>query len=194
MSGRMPSKKKQVELTATTLFQERGYAATSMRDMAQALGIEAASLYSHIRSKEEILQNICSRMTRMFFEAQDEALNGFEGTAAEKLARAIVAHVKVITEDTSASAVFFSEWRHLSEPHLGEFKQMRHRYEGRFREILHEGLKNKEFVALDERFAVLTILSALNWTHQWFKATGPMSAEEIGERLADVILNGLKKK
>lgn len=190
----MPSKKKQVELTATSLFQERGYAATSMRDMAQALGIEAASLYSHIRSKEEILQNICFRMARLFFEAQDEALRGCNGSASEKLARAIIAHVKAITEDTSASAVFFSEWRHLSEPHLGEFKQMQARYEGKFREIIHEGLRNGEFVALDEKFAVLTILSALNWTHQWFKRTGPMSAEEIGQRLANVILNGLIKK
>lgn len=190
----MPSKKKQVEITATSLFQERGYAATSMRDMAQALGIEAASLYSHIRSKEEILQNICFRMARLFFEAQDDALRGFNGTASDKLARAIVAHVKAITEDTSASAVFFSEWRHLSEPHLGEFKEMQARYEGKFREILHEGLRSGEFVGLDEKFAVLTILSALNWTHQWFKRTGPMSAEEIGQRLADVILNGLIKK
>lgn len=190
----MPSKKKQVEQTATNLFQERGYAATSMRDMAQALGIEAASLYSHIRSKEEILQNVCFRMARLFFEAQDEALKDFGGSASDKLARAIVAHVKVITEDTSASAVFFSEWRHLSEPHQGELKAMRSRYEGKFREILHEGRRNGEFVTLDERFAVLTILSALNWTHQWFKSSGPMSAEEIGQRLADVILNGLKTK
>jgi TetR/AcrR family transcriptional regulator, cholesterol catabolism regulator len=194
MNGRTPSKKKQVEQTATSLFQQRGYAATSMRDMAQALGIEAASLYSHIRSKEEILQNICFRMAQLFFEAQDDALKGFEGTASQKLNRAIVAHIKAITVDTSASAVFFSEWRHLSEPHLSEFKEMQARYEGKFREILHEGLQSGEFVDLDEKFAMLTILSALNWTHQWFKPSGRMSAEEIGQRLADVILNGLRKK
>ncbi len=193
-STKTMSKKKQVELTATELFQERGYAATSMRDMAQALGIEAASLYSHIKSKEEILQNICFRMAQNFFDAMEEAFAEEPATAQEKLTRAIVAHIKVITEDTSASAVFFSEWRHLSEPHLGEFLQMRERYEGIFYNILKEGVNNGEFIALDLKFSVLTILSALNWTHNWFKPSGKMSAEEIGKRLGFTMLNGLKKK
>ena len=193
-TAKTTSKKKQVELTATELFQERGYAATSMRDMAQALGIEAASLYSHIKSKEEILQNICFRMAQKFFRAMDEAFANAPATAEEKLEKAIVAHIKVITEDTSASAVFFSEWRHLSEPHLSEFLQMRERYEGIFYSILKEGVENREFIALDIKFSVLTILSALNWTHNWFKPSGKMSAEEIGQRLASVMLNGLKQK
>lgn len=187
------SKKKQVELTATELFQERGYAATSMRDMAQALGIEAASLYSHIKSKEEILQNICFRMAKKFFEAMDEAFAQEPASVAEKLERAIVAHIKVITDDTAASAVFFSEWRHLSEPHLSEFLKMRERYEGIFYNILKEGVEKKEFIELDLKFSVLTILSALNWTHNWFRPTGKMSAEEIGRNLASVMLNGLKQ-
>lgn len=187
------SKKKQVELTATELFQERGYAATSMRDMAQALGIEAASLYSHIKSKEEILQNICFRMAQKFFEAMEEAFAQEPASVAEKLERAIVAHIKVITDDTAASAVFFSEWRHLSEPHLSEFLKMRDRYEGMFYHILKEGVEKKEFIELDLKFSVLTILSALNWTHNWFKPTGKMTAEEIGHNLASVMLNGLKQ-
>lgn len=187
------SKKKQVELTATELFQERGYAATSMRDMAQALGIEAASLYSHIKSKEEILQNICFRMAKKFFEAMDEAFAQEPVSVAEKLERAIVAHIKVITDDTAASAVFFSEWRHLSEPHLSEFLKMRERYEGIFYNILKEGVEKKEFIELDLKFSVLTILSALNWTHNWFRPSGKMSAEEIGRNLASVMLNGLKQ-
>lgn len=187
------SKKKQVELTATELFQERGYAATSMRDMAQALGIEAASLYSHIKSKEEILQNICFRMAQKFFEAMDEAFAQAPDSAAERLERAIVAHIKVITDDTAASAVFFSEWRHLSEPHLSDFLKMRERYEGIFYNILKEGVEKKEFIELDLKFSVLTILSALNWTHNWFKPSGKMSAEEIGRNLASVMLNGLRQ-
>jgi AcrR family transcriptional regulator len=188
------SKKKQVEITATALFQERGYAATSMRDMAQALGIEAASLYSHIKSKEEILQNICFRMARKFFEAMDEAFARESGSAAAKLERGIVAHIKVITEDTAASAVFFSEWRHMSEPHLSEFLKMRQRYEGIFYDILKEGVEKGELKELDLKFTVLTLLSALNWTHNWFKPSGKMSAEEIGRNLASVMLNGLKLK
>lgn len=181
-------------MTATILFQERGYAATSMRDMAQALGIEAASLYSHIKSKEEILQNICFRMARRFFEAMDEAMMREADTVALKLERAIVGHIQVITADTSASAVFFSEWRHLSEPHLNDFLKMRERYEGYFYNMLKEGVEKGELVDMDLKFSVLTILSALNWTHNWFKPSGKMSAEEIGRSLASLMLNGIRKK
>lgn len=188
------SKKEQVEQTATALFQERGYAATSMRDMAQAMGIEAASLYSHIKSKEEILQNICSRMARNFFNALNEAFSDSPAKAEKKLEKAIIAHVKVITEDTSASAVFFLEWRHLSEPHRSEFLEKRKRYEEIFYNILKEGVENGEFEEMDLKFSVFTLLSALNWTHNWFQPTGKMSAEEIGQRLANLLLNGLKKK
>lgn len=182
-----------MEHTATELFKERGYAATSMRDLAQAMGIEAASLYSHIKSKEEILQNICFRMARRFFTAMDEAFAQEATTAEERLEKAIIAHIKVITEDTSASAVFFSEWRHLSQPHFNEFLKMRERYEAIFYKILKEGEEKKEFAPMDLRFSVLTILSALNWTHNWFKPSGKMSAEEIGQRLAFLLLNGIKR-
>lgn len=187
------SKKKQVERTATDLFKKRGYAATSMRDLAQALGIEAASLYSHIKSKEEILQNICFRMARKFFSAMDDAFAQNTSSAEEKLEKAIIAHIKVITEDTSASAVFFSEWRHLSEPYFSEFLEMRERYEGIFFNILKEGEEKGEFAPMDLKFSVLTILSALNWTHNWFKPSGKMSAEQIGQRLASLLLNGIKR-
>jgi AcrR family transcriptional regulator len=185
------SRKQQIEEKATALFQERGYAATSMRDLAQVLGIEAASLYSHIRSKEEILKKICFRMADEFFNAWNE-VEMESRSQADKLEKAMIAHVKVITKDTAASAVFFNEWRHLSEPSLSDFLVMRHDYEGRFINILKDGIDSGEFSKVDERFTMLTILSSLNWTHNWFKSTGNLSAEDIGKRLATHLLNGLK--
>jgi len=187
------SRKEQIEEKATALFQERGYAATSMRDLAQVLGIEAASLYSHIRSKEEILQKICFRMAGEFFNAWNEvALES--RSQADKMERAMIAHVQVITKDTAASAVFFNEWRHLSEPSLSEFLSMRHDYEGRFINIIKDGIATGEFSEVDEKFTMLTILSSLNWTHNWFKPSGNLSPKDVGKRLAALLLNGLKKQ
>jgi AcrR family transcriptional regulator len=187
------SRKQQIEEKATVLFQERGYAATSMRDLAQGLGIEAASLYSHIKSKEEILQKICFRMAAEFFSAwQDVELEN--SSQAAKMEKAMIAHVKVITKDTDASAVFFNEWRHLSEPFLGDFLAMRDDYEGRFKKILRDGMASGEFKIVDEKFMMLTILSSLNWTHNWYKPEGNLTPEEIGKRLSGLLLNGLKNR
>jgi len=122
------SRKEQIEQTATALFKNRGFSATSMRDLANQLGIEAASIYSHIKSKEEILQRVCFRMANEFFEAIDQA-DVRNASASERLQAAITAHVKVLTKNTEASAVFLHEWRHLSEPHHAEFLALRNRYE-----------------------------------------------------------------
>lgn len=186
------NRKQQIEEKATALFRERGYAATSMRDLAQVLGIEAASLYSHIKSKEEILQKICFRMADEFFEAWKEVESETSSMAA-KMEKAAIAHVKVITKDTDASAVFFNEWRHLSEPFLSDFLAMRDDYEGRFMQILKNGITGGEFKIVDEKFMMLTILSSLNWTHNWYKPQGSLKPEEVGSMLSNLILNGLKK-
>lgn len=186
------NRKQQIEEKATALFRERGYAATSMRDLAQVLGIEAASLYSHIKSKEEILQKICFRMADEFFEAW-KSVASEDSSYAAKIEKAAIAHVTVITKNTAASAVFFNEWRHLSEPYLSDFLSMRDDYEGRFIQIIKDGMKSGEFQQVDERFMMLTILSSLNWTHNWYKPQGTLTPKEIGSRLSNLILNGLKK-
>ncbi|MHA6247311.1 TetR/AcrR family transcriptional regulator [Pontibacter sp. CAU 1760] len=187
------SRKKQIEHTATTLFKAKGFSATSMRDLANALGIEAASIYSHIRSKEEILQRICFRMAQEFFEAIEGA-EATGDTATAKLKNAIAAHVQVLTKNTAASAVFLHEWRHLSEPHHGEFLALRDKYERHFRDIIKLGMANGEFMVPDEKFAVLTILSGLNWIHTWYKPEGKMSPAEIAENLSEMLLHGLTTK
>ncbi|GAB3204467.1 TetR/AcrR family transcriptional regulator [Pontibacter aydingkolensis] len=184
------SRKEQIERTATALFKTKGFSATSMRDLANALGIEAASIYSHIKSKEEILQRVCFRMAQEFFDALDTA-ESINGTATERLQRAIAAHVQVLTKNTAASAVFLHEWRHLSEPYLTEYLSLRDRYEGRFREVIREGISNGEFSVPDEKFATLMIFSGLNWIHTWYKPDGKMNPEEIAENLSAMLLTGL---
>ncbi|PTX18762.1 TetR family transcriptional regulator [Pontibacter mucosus] len=185
------TRKEQIEKTATALFKRKGYTATSMRDLANALGIEAASIYSHIRSKEEILQRVCFKMADEFFDALDAA-ESMAGPATVRLQRAIAAHVQVLTQNTEASAVFLHEWRHLSEPLHSNFLALRDKYEARFREIIREGIQRGEFSVPDEKFAVLTILSALNWIHTWYKPEGKMTPTEIAENLSEMLLNGLR--
>lgn len=186
------SRKAQIEEKATTLFREKGYAATSMRDLAQVLGIEAASLYSHIKSKEQILQKICFRMADEFFDAWKEVEMANE-SFAQQMEKAAIAHVKVITTNTDASAVFFNEWRHLSEPYLTDFLQLRDDYEGRFISIIEKGIEAGEFQSVDAKFMMLAILSSLNWTHNWYKPGKTLKPEEVAKKLSNLILNGLKK-
>ena len=187
------SRKEQIFQVAEQLFKEKGYMATSMRDIAGELGIEAASLYSHIKSKDEILETICFRMADQFLNAFED-VNDIYFNAEEKLKMAIASHVKILTEDLNASSVFIREWRHLNEPKLDGFISLRNKYEMEFRKILQTGIDENIFEPVDNKFAVLTILSSLNWITEWYKSGGQMTADEIAEQLFNFILTGLKKK
>lgn len=185
------SRKEQIIQAASQLFREKSYEAASMRDIAALLGIEAASLYSHIKSKDEILETICFRMAEEFLKAIDE-VNDIYFNAEEKLRMAVRNHVNILTNDLNSSSVFIREWRHLNETKKADFVKMRNRYENGFMQILMNGENENIFNSPDKKFAVLTILSALNWITEWYNPNGDKSPDQIAESLCNFILSGLK--
>ncbi len=187
------TRKEQIISIAASLFRQKGYEAASMRNIAKVLGIEAASLYSHIKSKDELLETICFRKADELLKAIDE-VNDLYFNAEEKLKMAITNHVKIVTGDLDASSVFLKEWRRLPEKKLGEFIKLRNKYEEGFMHILINGENENVFVAPDKKFAVLTILSAVNWITEWYSPKGHMTPDEIAEHLTGFILTGLRVK
>lgn len=187
------SRKEQVIRSAAELFREKGYAASSMRDLAQKLGIEAASLYSHIKSKEEILQHLCFDMAAEFRKSLAE-VEKKEVSASEKLKLGIIGHIQVMAKDLTASAVFMNEHRHLSQPYLRDFLLLRINYINRFKSIIEEGARLGEFKdSIDKKLAVMTLFSSLNWMPMWYDPSSRIVPQDLGQQLADMLVNGLKK-
>ncbi|MES2380838.1 MAG: TetR/AcrR family transcriptional regulator [Bacteroidota bacterium] len=187
------NRKDQIVDAAALLFKQKGYVSTSMRDLATELGIEAASIYHHIKSKEELLESICFDMANKFISNAKE-VNDIYFNAEERLRMAIKLHIETITENQNQSAVFLSEWRNLSEPKLGLFKQLRNQYENQFTIILIDGENEDIFDQTDKKFAVLSILSTINFVNEWYNPEGKMNAAEIAEKLSNFIMGGLRKR
>ena len=185
------SRKAQIDRTATALFRARGFAATSMRELATELGLEAGSLYSHIKSKEEILHRVCFGLADEFFAGFEPATAEASAPVATQLRLVIEAHVRVLTRDSAASVVFLHEWRHLSEPARVAFLALRERYEASFRSLIQRGIVAGELHAPDAAFASLTLLASLNWLPTWYRPDGKLTPNEIAHRLADQLLGGL---
>jgi AcrR family transcriptional regulator len=186
------NRKEQITETAAKLFRKKGYIATTMRDLAAELGIEAASIYHHVKSKEELLETICFDMANKFILNAKE-VNDIYFNAEEKLRLAIKLHIETITLNQNKSAVFLQEWRNLSEPNLSKFKMLRDQYENQFTIIIIDGENEDIFDFVDKKFAVLSILSTINFVNEWYKPDGKMNAAEIAEKLSNFILGGLKK-
>lgn len=187
------SRKEQVIRSAAELFREKGYAASSMRDLAQKLGIEAASLYSHIKSKEEILRQLCFDMAAEFRKSLQE-VEKLNVSSSEKLKLGIIGHIQVMAKDLTASAVFMNEHRHLSQPYLRDFLLLRINYINRFKAIIEQGARQGEFKDdIDKKLAVMTLFSSLNWMPMWYDPSSTIDPQNLGHQLADMLVNGLKK-
>lgn len=192
MSETLVQRRDELLSAAQRLFSERGYEATSVRDIAEALDLRPGSLYSHIAAKEELLWEILQSSADRFFAAV-EPIAASKVVTLEKLRRAIAAHVKVITDSVAAAAVYTTEWRHLAEPRRRQFAERRDAYERMFRDLVRDGVREGTFGDMDEKFATLLILSTMNWVYQWYRPHGPMTPEEISRKITDLLLNGLRR-
>src|SRR4249919_891226 len=114
------SKKEFILKKAAQMFREKGFAATSMRDLAETVGIEAASLYNHIRSKNEMLETICFDVANRFNAFLDELETGTQKSIS-KLETLFRFHIKEMIDNFEEVVVSDREWKHLTEPFLSNF-------------------------------------------------------------------------
>jgi AcrR family transcriptional regulator len=193
ISPKISARKAQIIDTSLEMMCRMGYQGTSMRDIASAVNMEAASLYNHISGKEVILSETCFQMAERLLQGLAE-VNDIYFNPIEKLSLAVKNHVKILTENTYAGWVFMHEWRHLSEENRNRFVELRDEYEKGFTTILKQGEDEGVFQDVNNKFAVLTILASLNWVVEWYKPKGGMTPEQIAEKLTEFILSGLKKE
>jgi TetR/AcrR family transcriptional regulator, cholesterol catabolism regulator len=191
MTQETSARQRQIEDAASSLFRERGYAATSVRDIAQALNIQGASLYAHVASKEDVLWSIVRRAADRFQAAVDPIVAAPELSPSDRLRLMVRAHVDVVTSDLGNASVFLHEWRFLSEARRAEIATRRDAYERRFREVIAEGQRTHEFLPADPAITATLILTALNGIAGWYDADGAWSAKRIADHYAALFLRAL---
>ena len=188
-----PSRRREIEDVASALFRERGYAATSIRDIARELDIQGASVYSHVASKEDVLWAIVDR-TATRFERTAEEIAAAPALAADPVGRmsALVrGHVRVIAEDVGAASVFISEWRALTSARREAILARRDAYEARFREAIADGVATGDFAMTEPALAAAYLLTALNGIATWYRPDGRLGADRITDHYVNLALRTL---
>src|SRR4051794_4500438 len=181
----------QIEEAASALFRERGYAATSVRDIAQALNLQGGSLYAHMASKEDVLWSIVTRAADRF-NAEVGPIAVSNASPVDRLRAMIRAHVGVVTSIQKDAAVFLHEWRFLSAERRAQMSARRDAYEALFRETISDGVARGEFRKVDARLTTMAILSALNGIPTWYRPTGALTADQIADQHAELFLHALE--
>src|SRR5687768_426128 len=155
------TKKEVIIDQAARLFHEKGFSATSMRDLAENVGVEAASLYNHIQSKSEILQEICFKVANEFMSMLDQ-VDSNEASALKKVEALLRFHVQQMVNHYENVYVSDREWKHLTDPYLSNYQNQRRIYRKRFAAIIEEGINLKEIKKIDAPTAVLILLHAVS--------------------------------
>ena len=186
------SRKEIIVEKAANLFKEKGYKAASMRDLAEVVGVEAASLYNHIKSKSELLHVICldvaNRFTNKIEEVEAENIS-----SKEKIEKLLRFHIREMLNNYEDVIVSDREWKHLSDPYLSNFRHQRRTYRKRFASIIDEGIKKKEIKKIDSSTAVLIMLHAVSGIESFHRSKQKISGKELEENMITILINGLAK-
>ena len=185
-------RRKEILAAASAVFRRRGYAATGMREIAAELEMTAGNLYYYFRGKDDLLA-YCQETTLDSLLGEAERILATDGRAVEKLRELIVAHAICLNETIPGSLAHL-EIEALPADRRGPLLRKRKRYERLLGGLIEEGQSRGELRAGEARLAVLALLGALNWTVKWFSASGERSATAVGERFADLFLDGLRER
>ena len=186
------NKKQQIYEAAARLFREKGYSATSMRHLAEAVELKASSLYNHIGSKEDLLRDICFENAHKYLSNLNEVAKS-ELSHLDKVKALIELHLTMATEDVTSVTAFNDEWRHLSEPWLSDFVQLRKDYEKGFQQIIQAGIDAGEIHTANPQTLLYTLLSAMRWLYDWVKPEKQTDILSIKQELSDFLIRGLIK-
>jgi AcrR family transcriptional regulator len=184
------TKKETILEEAARLFYEKGFSATSMRDLAEQLGVEAASLYNHIHSKSEILKGICFRVAEAFMTRMEQVEMNNE-TALKKIEGLIRFHVQQMIHEYEYVHVSDGEWKHLAEPYLTEYQAQRRSYRKRFAALIEEGIRENQVKDIDPPTAVLIMLQAVGGIESWHRRKRKITAEQLEENMVTILVQGL---
>lgn len=177
---------------AATVFRRKGFAASTVEDIAGALGMTKGSLYYYFRDKGDILFFCQNWSLDRMLEAADR-IRRARLRPSEKVAALVREQMGYMLDELAGTAAHIqtdalagARWRKLVAK--------RDRFERAWRAIVQDGIRRREFRDLDAKAAVRAILGAVNWTITWFRPDGPETSGRLAEKFADVFVAGLRRR
>ena len=185
------TRKEEIIQTSTILFKQRGFSAVTMRDIAKAMGIKAASLYNHINSKQEILSDIIISLAEQFTQQMKVIKNSNENNI-DKLKQIVALHVDITSNNPYGMASLNNDWMHL-ENELEYYLKLRKDYENDFRIIIEKGIEDSELVKGNSEVMIFSMLSTLRSLYIWLPKKEDLDIQKFTNELSLVLINGINK-
>ena len=198
--------KDEIIAAAADVLQRNGYEAATMKDIAAAVNLTAASLYHHFKNKDALMLAVLE-VGLSYVLDQIEPIVVSDLPPDEKLRQMIARHVVGVTENRAVGAAMVFEIRALMnlpasldengqpDPTLvarrDAFFAQRDRFEAMFRTVVTEGIKQGRFRRVDVPIFVKMLLGAQNWVGVWYKPDGRLDGEQIAALMTDMLVEGI---
>jgi len=177
---------------AAEIFQERGYADTSVQDVASAVGILKGSLYYYIDSKEDLLFRVLEDVHEDARHLLDEVA-AMDAPPLERLAAYLRGHVEFNLSNLAKVAVYYHDFGLLAPERREEIIEQRKQYEHCVVGLIEEAQAAGDVdPGLDAHVAAYSALGMVNWTYTWYRPRRGESQSEIADLIADIIVGGLR--
>lgn len=186
-------KRERIIATAVELFYSNGLGNTTLEAVADKMGVTKPFIYSHFKSKSELLAEICSRGIRASLDALDRAV-AKTGGATQKLQTLARDFMLAVLSNQAHIAIYNREEKHLSPEDREAINNMRREFDRKFCTLLNEGVATGEFVVEDVQLTSLAIGGIVSWSYVWFRPNGRLSPGETADRVADLVLSMVQAK
>lgn len=179
-------RRKELTRLAAQLFVQAGFDRTTVRMLAQEMGIKSGSLFHHFRDKQEILAAVIEEGTENALVIARKALARCDSSASARLHAMARAHLETLLTDRNAHVVALYEWRRLDPEARDHLSHLRDAYEALWEQVIDEALA--EGLVHGDRFLVSRfVMGALNWTVRWYDPDGPRTPDELADELVAMI-------
>ncbi|MUU78883.1 TetR/AcrR family transcriptional regulator [Winogradskyella endarachnes] len=186
------TRKEEIIRVAAKLFKQKGYSAVTMRDIAKAMGIKAASLYNHINSKQDILNEIIISLAEAFTQEMKQ-IQSSGVNSIDKLKKIIELHVNISSQNIYGMASLNNDWMHLKDK-LQYYLKLRNTYEDDFKTILIDGITKNEIINIKPEVMMFSILTTLRSLYIWIPKKEQLNLEALTDDLINVLINGIAKE
>jgi AcrR family transcriptional regulator len=181
----------QILRISTRLFSQKGYARTTLEDVAAEIGFTKPAIYHWFESKDQILFEIHHDIVAPAL-AEVRRIRASGGSPGDQLQSILSAHVERVLLNADANTVFARESAQLTAERAAEISALDRAYEREVRSVYTAGVTAGEFAAIDPVVAIGTLLSACSWVSQWYRRDGDLSAAEINIMIGSLLERGYR--
>lgn len=184
-----PSRWNDVVEAAAKVFQQKGFAAASLEDIAAEVGMRKGSLYHYINSKEDLLFAVVSEPASRILDSLQKTVS-LDLPPTEKLRQAAITHAAVLDETFVYASVYLREI--AGSQQFAEWASKDREYRRLLTSIVEDGVARGDFSpVIHPGTATLAFIGALNWMTHWYRPGGPLPAAVIADQICTTFLNGL---